>query len=70
MMRWKQKNDRDGNPVPNCWEACDYIVARVAVGTVQRFIVTAPGHSKPFLYADSREEVLAGIREHRQWVVA
>lgn len=36
----------------------------------QRFIVTVPGQSRLFLYADSRDEVIQGIREHRQGVVA
>lgn len=69
-MRWQQRKDRYGNTVPNCWVSGDYIVARVTIGTAQRFIVTAPGQSRPFLYADSRDEVIQGIREHRQGVVA
>lgn len=69
-MRWQQRKDRYGNPVPSCWVSGDYIVVRVTIGTVKRFIVTAPWQAKPFLYADSRDEVLAGIREHRQEMVA
>lgn len=70
-MRWQQRKDRDGNPVPECWVTdSDYVVARVTVGTVKRFIVTAPGQRKPYLYADSRDEVLAGIKEHKQETTA
>lgn len=70
-MRWQQRKDRNGIPVPECWVTdSDYVVARVTIGTVKRFIVTAPGQRKPFLYADSRDEVIQGIKEHRQEMAA
>lgn len=70
-MRWQQKKSRDGDLVPGCWVTeCGYTVARATIGTVKRFIVTAPGQRKPFLYADSRDEVIQGIKEHRQEMAA
>lgn len=65
-VRWAQKRDRDGHPVPDCWLTdSGYTVARMLAGELAAFAVTAPGGSVPMAYRVTRDEVLAVIRGHQ-----
>lgn len=58
-MKWRQKTDRDGAPVPNCWITDGgHVVARCLVGTVTVFVVTRSGSRVPTGYCKSRDEVI------------
>lgn len=65
VMRWTQKRDRDGAPVPRCWVTdSGYTVAELRAGEVVAFAVTAPGDAEPMAYRAERDAVLAVIAAH------
>lgn len=66
-MKWRQKNDRDGNPVPDCWITdSGHTVARCRIGSVAVFIVTKARSRVPTDYCKSRDEVIEVLRGYER----
>jgi len=62
-MKWRQKSDRDGDPVPDCWITdAGHIVARCRIGDVAVFVVTKACSRVPTDYCRSRDEVIEVLR--------
>ncbi|MDT4841130.1 hypothetical protein FQZ97_749710 [compost metagenome] len=60
--KWREKRDRDGKPIPHCWETdSGYTVAQCRLPET-RYTVTRPGGRLPFAYVGTRDEVLAMIQ--------
>lgn len=60
-QKWREKRDTSGKVIPKCWQSeSGYTVAEVQ-RVLMRFAVTRPGGKIPFVYVQTREEVLAAI---------
>lgn len=58
-MKWRQKTDRGGKPVPNCWiTESGHTVAKVRVDELFVFLVTQAGARVPTARCANRDEAL------------
>ncbi|MCP3788943.1 hypothetical protein [Pseudomonas sp. N2-11] len=65
-MKWRAKRNADDQVIARCWVSNDgYTVAECRLPH-KRYLVTRPGVSLPFAYADSRDEVVQVITTDMQ----
>ncbi|MBX9754660.1 MAG: hypothetical protein K2X80_07900 [Pseudomonadaceae bacterium] len=56
-MKWRQKLDRDGAPIKDCWLSDDGYTVALCRLPEKRYTITRPGGSAPFAYTGERDDV-------------
>ena len=61
-LKWKQKTNKDGDLVNNCWlTECGYTVAKCFIGDESVYQVTAPKERAPLAHPRTKADVVKVI---------